>query len=601
MHTLHVRTWKIKYKLIAAMYVVLIPVLFGITTYIYVQSLHTVRGELSNAYKSLTRTIDFNIDYIESDIKDLITYVSINDDVRHVLNAPENSQMTSNPLIWQQETPAEFITEMLYVKDYIQGFAVYPENGVRPYMNARRNVVLNAKTDEIRDMEVFKISEEHQGDMAMMRMEADNQALIINNAETRVIFGKAVLSYSKEHMLGYICAVLDTQQFMRIFERDRLEENESIYLLDDKGNEVLHSGEANAEDLHKIAIEGKNWCENGSYGVTDTSYIFGSRNEEYDYSVYYIVPKENWKKQLKSASKVPFVIAITLFFASFPILNLVTRFITIPLGSLHASMLRLQEGDFKQEIPVYSEDEIGDVTRVYNGMVRNIDELINKNYAMVLRERESELDILQAQINPHFLYNTLDSLYWDAFNLGDMELAENIMALSELFRLALSRGKGIVTVETEFKLIESYLHIQKMRFEKRMDYRVNLLSDMKDMEIPKLILQPFVENAIVHGLENTSNTGFIDVHGFLEEAYMVFKISDNGVGMNEEQVQQVFMNEDNKQYSNQRISKYAIKNVRERLRLRYGEDFSLQINSTLGAGTTITIRLPLQMEGDRNV
>ena len=234
-------------------------------------------------------------------------------------------------------------------------------------------------------------------------------------------------------------------------------------------------------------------------------------------------------------------------------------------------------------------------------MVRNIDELINKNYAMVLRERESELDILQAQINPHFLYNTLDSLYWDAFNLGDMELAENIMALSELFRLALSRGKGIVTVETEFKLIESYLHIQKMRFEKRMDYRVNLLSDMKDMEIPKLILQPFVENAIVHGLENTSNTGFIDVHGFLEEAYMVFKISDNGVGMNEEQVQQVFMNEDNKQYSNQRISKYAIKNVRERLRLRYGEDFSLQINSTLGAGTTITIRLPLQMEGDRNV
>ena len=128
MHTLHVRTWKIKYKLIAAMYVVLIPVLFGITTYIYVQSLHTVREELSNAYKSLTRTIDSNIDYIESDIKDLITYVSINDDVRHVLNAPENSQLTSNPLIWQQETPAEFITEMLYVKDYIQGFAVYPEN-----------------------------------------------------------------------------------------------------------------------------------------------------------------------------------------------------------------------------------------------------------------------------------------------------------------------------------------------------------------------------------------------------------------------------------------------------------------------------------------
>ncbi len=201
------------------------------------------------------------------------------------------------------------------------------------------------------------------------------------------------------------------------------------------------------------------------------------------------------------------------------------------------------------------------------------------------------LGILQAQINPHFLYNTLDSLYWDAFNLGDMELAENIMALSELFRLALSRGKGIVTVEAEFKLIESYLRIQKMRFEKKMDYKINLLSDMKDMEIPKLILQPFVENAIVHGLENTSHIGCVNVHGYLEGEYMVFKISDNGAGMTGEQLQQLF-SDDAKQYSTQRISKYAIKNVQERLKLLYNDHFDLKIISTLNVGTTVTIQIP---------
>lgn len=588
-----VRKWKIKYKLTVAMYAVLIPVLLGITSYIYIQGLQTVKEELTNAYENLAVTIDANISYIESDIEDVITYVVINDDFRYVLNSDAESDLVKNPLIWQQETPAEFVSEMLYVKNYIQCFALFPANGVKPYINARNNAVITHNYNEVQNMEFAKASKASLGDISIMRMAANDTSLIKDNKEDRVIFGKAVMSYSKEKTLGYLCAVINAEVITQIFERDRLEENESIYLYDSAGDEIIHSGTASKEVQDYIKNEEKIRIEKEKYYEAGDSYIFCSKNKNYGYSIFYIVPKENWTKQLKSSGRVPIIIAIALFFATFPIFSLVTRFITIPLGNLHESMLKLQEGDFKQKIPVYADDEIGDVTKVYNDMVKHIDELIDKNYVMVLRERESELDILQAQINPHFLYNTLDSLYWDALNVENTELAENIMALSELFRLALSRGKGIVTVETEFKLVDSYLRIQKMRFENRMDYKINLISEIKDYEIPKLIIQPFVENAIVHGLENTSKTGFIWVHGYIEDDYLIFKISDNGIGMNEEQLQNLFA-EDSKQYSNQRISKYAIKNVRERLKLRYREDFILQISSTLGKGTTITLKLPKQ-------
>lgn len=588
-----VKKWKIKHKLTAAMYAVLIPVILGITAYIYIQSSKTVTQELSKAYQELTRTMDDSINYIAADIEDMITYIAINDDFRFVLNSRIYSEVWNDPLVWSNETPADFVTEMLSVKNYIRCFALYTENGIRPYLNTRKNESLSSQTNDIRELEVFQKSEESLGDLCLMYMPADDRRLFTTNTSDRIVFGKTIMSYDKEKKLGYLCAAIDAKEVEAIFEADRQEKNESVYLLDKEGQIIVHSGQAESKELDFIRsglITGKT---TEGYWETDQSYIFTSENDDYQYSVFYIVPKENWTSRLKNVSKMPFVLAVVLFFAAFPIFTYVTRFINIPLQRLHSSMLNLQEGDFKQQVNVYAEDEIGDVTKVYNEMVEKIDDLIDKNYVMALREKQSELDVLQAQINPHFLYNTLDSLYWDAYNTGNLELAENIMALSELFRLALSRGEGEVSVETECNLVENYLKIQKMRFENRMDYKINLLSEMRDYKIPKLILQPFVENAIVHGLENRGNLGMIRLHGYLEQNMMIFKITDNGVGMNEEQLNSLLIAEEI-QYSNQRISRYAIRNVNERLKLRYGDRFVLDIASTIGVGTTITIKIPLE-------
>ena len=261
-------------------------------------------------------------------------------------------------------------------------------------------------------------------------------------------------------------------------------------------------------------------------------------------------------------------------------------------------MEEFQKGDFTKQVEVISFDEIGEVTACFNQMVMSIKELIDNKYVMELQEKESELIALQAQINPHFLYNTLDSLYWRIQSDGNEELAEDILALSQLFRLVLGQGKGIIPVHMEKDLIANYLHIQKMRFGRRLNYEISIDEEIMEASIPKLILQPFVENAIVHGFENTEFGGSLLVTGKRKGDNLIFTVEDNGVGMSDEQIEAIWNVEDSKKYSGQRIGRYAIKNVKERLALKYQSNFKLTIESIIGKGTTVTIMIPWEKWGE---
>ena len=229
-------------------------------------------------------------------------------------------------------------------------------------------------------------------------------------------------------------------------------------------------------------------------------------------------------------------------------------------------------------------------------MVGDIKKLIDENYVIKLSEKESELAALQAQINPHFLYNTLDSLYWQATEAGNDEIAESILDLSQLFRLVLNQGKSVVTIEQEINLITHYLQIQKMRFPRKINYEITVAPEVAKVKIPKLILQPFVENAIVHGFENVSTACLLTVCAERQEDYVRFVIKDDGIGMNKEQLASLWESEP-ANYSKVRIGRYAIKNIRERLQLRYHDAFHLEILSDVGKGTTVILEVPYE-EGD---
>lgn len=278
-----------------------------------------------------------------------------------------------------------------------------------------------------------------------------------------------------------------------------------------------------------------------------------------------------------------------------PLLVIISNVVTKPLLRLREAIVEVSTGDFDHQVEITTQDEIGEVAQCFNRMVNSIRELIEKNYVITLQEKESELAALQAQINPHFLYNTLDSLYWQAIEADNEDLAESILALSQLFRLVLNQGQSEVSVSHEIELVSRYLQIQKMRFTKRLEYTIDIDPEISHAKIPKLILQPFVENAIVHGFENLDVVCSLSVSGTHEDGRIRFEIRDTGVGMRQDQINALWEEEPN-QYRKQRIGRYAIKNIRERLQRRYQGDFTLEIQSEIGKGTVVILTIPSEEE-----
>lgn len=290
---------------------------------------------------------------------------------------------------------------------------------------------------------------------------------------------------------------------------------------------------------------------------------------------------------------MPLLLLAGIMIGLLPLLIIISNIVTKPLRKVSEAIRKFSVGDFEQRLEIDMNDEVGEVARCFNKMVADIRTLINENYVITLREKESELAALQAQINPHFLYNTLDSLYWQALEKECGEIAESILSLSQLFRLVLSQGKKEVTVGQEMELVSRYLQIQKVRFSKRLNYNISLEEAAKKARIPKLVIQPFVENAVVHGFENVSTPCHLSVSAHIEEGKLQFMIMDSGIGMNQNQIDSIWTQEQD-HYAKQRIGRYAIKNIKERLELRYHDDFLLDIKSEVGKGTTVILIIPYE-------
>jgi two-component system sensor histidine kinase YesM len=204
-------------------------------------------------------------------------------------------------------------------------------------------------------------------------------------------------------------------------------------------------------------------------------------------------------------------------------------------------------------------------------------------------KRKSDIESLQAQINPHFLYNTLDSIIWLAANKKSREILKMTSALSSLLRIGISKGESFIFIKEEIEHIKSYLTIQKMRYNEKLDFTIEVDKSVLELKTLKLILQPLVENSIYHGIKNKEGTGLIEVKCLAAQDHVVFIVKDNGAGMDEDRIQEVF-------YSSNQAG-IGISNVKNRIRLHYGEAYGLTCHSVINEGTTIELRIPRTVDG----
>lgn len=258
-------------------------------------------------------------------------------------------------------------------------------------------------------------------------------------------------------------------------------------------------------------------------------------------------------------------------------------------------MKRAQEGQLERAlVEVHDEAELGSLAETFNGMIVTIEQLMKQNSYEQKQKRISELKALQAQINPHFLYNTLDSIIWMAEDGQTDDVVLMTSSLAKLLRQSISNEKEFVTIREEIDYIRHYLIIQKMRYKDKLTYEINIDPDIQFCDILKLVVQPLVENAIYHGIKYKDGIGFIQVVGYRINEDICLEVIDNGAGITPEKLEHLF--EPN--CSHPKKNGVGIINVQERLRMQYGEPYGLYYESRPSEGTRVKILIPY-IQADR--
>ncbi len=293
---------------------------------------------------------------------------------------------------------------------------------------------------------------------------------------------------------------------------------------------------------------------------------------------------------LKTKLFIVFIVAFVLYILALINSYISTR-ITVPIQKLEKSVNALEAGDLNAEIHIGGSYEIQHLGRSIRDMAERIQTLMKDIVAEHESKRKSEFDTLQSQINPHFLYNTLDIIVWMIENEQKDEAVKVVTALARFFRISLSKGKSIIPVRDELEHVRNYLMIQQKRFKNKFTYEIDAEPETLELCSLKLMLQPLVENSIYHGMEfKMDGDGEILIQVRRREDGLWFTVGDNGLGMTEEQVESLLTGE--AAVHSSRGSGIGVKNVNERIRLYFGEDYGLTIDSEPDEGTTVTIHLP---------
>lgn len=292
---------------------------------------------------------------------------------------------------------------------------------------------------------------------------------------------------------------------------------------------------------------------------------------------------------IKTKLLMVFIIAFVLFILSIINSYISTR-ITDPIKELEKAVNEIEEGNLEVEVKSAGSYEIQHLGTSIQSMARRIRQLMNDIVAEHESKRRSEFDTLQSQINPHFLYNTLDIIVWMIENEKQSEAVKVVTALARFFRISLSKGKSIIPVKDELEHVRNYLMIQHMRYKNKFTYTIEADEEVLELASLKLMLQPLVENAIYHGMEFMDGDGEILIRAWRREDDLFMSVSDNGLGMTQEQVDRLFAATDH--VPSGRGSGIGVKNVNERIKLYFGAGYGLMIQSEPDEGTTVTAHLP---------
>ena len=397
---------------------------------------------------------------------------------------------------------------------------------------------------------------------------------------------------------GAVFIDLNYSAISELCDQNSIGDKGYVFIVDQDGNIVYHPqqqqlyNELQTENIDAV-MNAKTDTVTVGKGEHEKIYTI-SRSEKTGWTVVGCMNVAELLKGSRQAQRVYVVCAAGLIVLALILSRLLARNITYPIQRLRDSMKKVQTGEFPTiDLEVSSENEIGSLTKSFNVMTHRIQDLIAQNIHEQEQKRKSELKALQSQINPHFLYNTLDSIIWMAEGKKNEEVVLMTASLARLLRQSISNEDELVSIGQEAEYARSYLTIQKMRYKDKLEFQIDISPAIFGVKIIKLVLQPIIENAIYHGLKYKDSKGFLIVRGYQEGEKAVLEVEDNGVGMDEETLSHIF----EKHKVNYHSNGVGVYNVQKRLKLYYGEEYGIVYKSKKNEGTRAVITIPVETGG----
>ena len=588
---------RIKYKTLLLFYSIVIFVSLILGSYSYIVYSNKIeKGATESNYIESTK-IRKSVDLLQKDIKDLSTFICLDSELQKALTESEKSiEAISDDNEYNNYTSEVLrpLYNLVASKDYISFIAIYGNNGFRYYISTDSSNGLR-KLSEIEGLDIYTKAKGLKGAPLWKNLDDKNQMFIVNNKSPKVAMVRNLLSTNTYENIGFMVICLNISTLDNLYTENTKSSRRSVILLDEKNNVISLKSSDNklkAEDVKNYIIPKiSEKAGNKNIRLGDENYLITyDTTEQSSWRIIYTVPVKELLKDLKSVLVITIMVVIGCLIIALILTMFISTYLTSPINKLIYSMEKVKKGNFKEKVNFKYNDEIGILGEQYNDMIDNINNLIDEVFMLQIQEKEAELKALQAQINPHFLYNTLDSIFWKAQKSNDKEISEMIHALSKLFRLTLNRGYESTYINNEKDFIENYLLLQKMRYGEKLRYLIEFDEAILYYRIPKLILQPFVENAIAYGTESSNTESIIKVIGEQHPQGIRFIIEDNGKGISKELIDKI-LTDDMANVSNVSTG-YAMKNVKKRLSLYYDNAFEFNIHSSEGEGTTIEIIVP---------
>lgn len=542
-----------------------------------------IETKVSETTVETLKQIDKNINSIYGNSEDISKYTIANREVRKLLKLREDQFDQSTELLIRINEEYANLTNS---KSFIAAINVFGKNNLK-FESAGSSFVIDGNGAPVIDI-------------------PEDGSYILTPTYRRYYY-----TLGEQYIMSFYRQIKDINDFQNHLGTLRIDINESVvngiykdislgqtgyvFITDKKGCVISHSDKQQIgidlqnntyyntvfekkEGYYKEKIDGKN--------VLITFF----QSEQHDMIYLGQVPFEELMYKVDAARNLTLLLTLMAILISLLFFYILSTRISNPISTLTGFMKQVENGDFNVTVDSEREDEIGQLSRSFNQMVNRIKELIEEVYLTKIKKKEAELDALQSQINPHFLYNTLDIAYWSS-RMEDAPITEEIISnLSNFFKLGLNKGKEVTTIRKEVEHLNSYLYIQLLRYDEKPEILVKVDETLYDYKLIKLILQPLVENALLHGISDMDVGGRVEVKGREEGNDIIFEVKDNGKGIESSRLATIF-DEDSKHES------YGLKNVQDRIKIYYGEEYGLTIESELNLGTTVKIRIPKSQNG----